>query len=228
MIRCRTILILIVILGFSLGHNLQGQQLKKVISGIVTDRQTSKPIPYVYVLSSIDGTVTNDRGKFSVGVKSRDAIHFSHVGYNKHYIRLVGIADDTVNVNLAPRERMLDEVTINSFYTIDVFKNQLLNHQLILTTEEVNAKNNLDNIKVQYLSGYRPAMNAYENYRAFIAGPQPVTFFTTGPSGGLFRAIKSLSKTNSDLVLPAPISPLSADSLWLKKNLLESDSIPDH
>jgi carboxypeptidase-like protein len=218
----------IVILGFGIGHILQGQELKKRIHGIVIDTQTSKPIPYVYVLSSIDGTVTNDRGQFSVGVKSRDAIHFSHVGYDKHFVRLVGIADDTVNVNLAPRERMLDEVTINSFYTIDVFKNQLLKHRLIPTTEEANAKNNLANIKVQYLSGYRPSMNAYENYRAFIAGPQPVIFFSTGPSGGLVKAMKSWSNTNSTHVLPAPISTFSQDSLWLNKTTIEVDSIPDH
>jgi len=218
-------MIFTVMVGLCIGHNLHSQDLIRSIHGVVTDAQTFKPIPYVYVFTSVDGTVTTFEGLFSIMAQNKDIINFSHIGYNQSAFQLASDLTDSVRVILIPRKRILDEVVIHDYPTLDFLKKQVLEIRVIPTVEEINAENNMVNSKMIYLSGYRPNMNDYDNYRAFMEGPQEVSFFSTNPSKGLLRDLKNFSKKRSALRLrPAYYSPLT-DSLWLNQTILKRDSI---
>jgi len=218
-------IVFILILCFSIGPNLYGQELKRSVYGIVTDARTFKPIPYVYVLTSLEGAVTNIEGLFSIWAQDKDTIRFSHIGYHQTAFSLVSNLTDSVRVILIPREKILDEVVIHDYPALDFFKKQVLETRVIPPVGQINAENNLNNAKMYYLSGYRPSMNAYDNYWVFMEGPQPVTFFSSNPSKGLFRAIKNFSKNNSSYNFRPSVLYPNTDPLWLKQNLYVPDSL---
>ncbi|MBK8368605.1 MAG: carboxypeptidase-like regulatory domain-containing protein [Bacteroidetes bacterium] len=74
--KCCILLISIIILSF------QGFS-QNVIKGIITQPDSTTPIPFVYVINSTTGhgQMSDGNGKFSIIANDRDSIIFSFVGY---------------------------------------------------------------------------------------------------------------------------------------------------
>jgi len=51
------------------------------ISACILDSETHKPVELVAVGSSIDNTITNSEGEFTLKTNSSDSIHLYRVGY---------------------------------------------------------------------------------------------------------------------------------------------------
>ncbi len=88
-----------------------------VVSGVVTDASTRRPIPYVTVqfAGSSIGMSTTDNGKYSISTdKSYDHIKITFVGYKDAVLPVVVGKSQVVNIKLFPEATSLTGVTIKS------------------------------------------------------------------------------------------------------------------
>ena len=110
------------------------QQKKRVIqlSGIILeeDSTSGRPIPgvHVYVPKAGRGTTTNGMGFFSMPVLENDEIIISAVGYNRQHFTVPANSKEyeTIVVTMVQDTTFLQEVTIMSFPTEEVFKQAVL------------------------------------------------------------------------------------------------------
>jgi hypothetical protein len=110
------------------------QQKKRVIqlSGFVLeeDSVSGRPIPgvHVYVPKAGRGTTTNGMGFFSMPVLENDEIIISAVGYNRQHFTVPANSKEyeTIVVTMVQDTTFLQEVTIMSFPTEEVFKQAVL------------------------------------------------------------------------------------------------------
>jgi hypothetical protein len=115
-------------------NSLFAQQKKRVIqlSGIVLeeDSVSGRPIPgvHVYVQKAGRGTTTNGMGFFSMPVLENDEIIISAVGYNRQRFTVPVNSKEyeTIVVTMVQDTTFLQEVTIMSFPTEEVFKQAVL------------------------------------------------------------------------------------------------------
>lgn len=91
-----------------------GQLLFAQTKGVVVDKVSRQPISYVSIYAKIGdkvfGTMTNDKGEFSVDF-SFQALLFSHISYEKIEITKSELRD---SVYLIPTTTMLTEVVVSS------------------------------------------------------------------------------------------------------------------
>jgi TonB-linked SusC/RagA family outer membrane protein len=85
---------------------------QQLITGTVVDEPTKEPIPGVNILikGSINGTITDIDGNFSITVNPEDVLIFSFVGYTPKSVKV----DNNTNlkVSLAPDMQNLDELIV--------------------------------------------------------------------------------------------------------------------
>lgn len=89
-----------------------------LVSGKVTDKETGDPIPSVSVVikGTSTGTITNIDGRYEVEVpSSQSVLVFSFIGMATQEI-VVG-TQSTINVDLAPDMKMLDEIVVVGYGT---------------------------------------------------------------------------------------------------------------
>ena len=106
--------LLIIIISFIFPSFLLAQ--KVTVSGIVSDPD-GLPIDlaYVQVKGSMNGTMTNEKGKYSLGIAKRDSVTlvFSCMGYSKSEVSIQDPQEDIVlNVRLRTQSYELESVTI--------------------------------------------------------------------------------------------------------------------
>ena len=114
--------------------SLFAQQKKRVIqlSGVVLEEDSvmGRPLPgvHVYVPKAGRGTTTNGMGFFSMPVLENDEIIISAVGYNRQYFTVPANSKEyeTIVVTMVQDTTFLQEVTIMSFPTEEVFKQAVL------------------------------------------------------------------------------------------------------
>jgi hypothetical protein len=86
------------------------------IEGQVVDAQTKKPVPYanVYEVSSLQGTLTDDNGHYSLKIinKEADSLRASLLGYRQVTKPVVRGRVQTINFELYPQNENLPEVVI--------------------------------------------------------------------------------------------------------------------
>ena len=165
---------------------------EKTVYGAIKDSGTLYPIAFVTVLSSQAGTSTNIEGFFSINVSVDDSIQLSHVNYRTKTLLLQDVGDSLV-IYLQPKNVLLEEIVIRGLPAEEKLKNEILASRIRLSREETNATINIVNSHLLFLSGYRPALDSYENFQLYIAGPQDATFFSTNPSRGLSQVFKNIS-----------------------------------
>ena len=115
-------------------NSVFAQQKKRVIqlSGIVLeeDSVSGRAIPgvHVYVPKAGRGTTTNGMGFFSMPVLENDEIIISAVGYNRQHFKVPANSKEyeTIVVTMVQDTTFLQEVTIMSFPTEEVFKQAVL------------------------------------------------------------------------------------------------------
>lgn len=114
-------LLLFLIIGpaTSRSHASDSPASKRLITGVVVDRETQTALSQVAVVAvgSNIGTVTNADGEFSLKLTSEelaDGLKFTHVGYMNYLLgaERVDAARGRIEVSMVPTAHLMGEVTI--------------------------------------------------------------------------------------------------------------------
>ncbi len=91
-----------------------GTEVFTEVSGIVTDRKTGEPIPFVnvWIKGTMYGTMTNVDGGFILSASFGDTIRFSAVGYAKSQELITKNTKYPLNIRLNPEVQKIKEVTV--------------------------------------------------------------------------------------------------------------------
>ncbi|MBL7111225.1 MAG: carboxypeptidase-like regulatory domain-containing protein [Bacteroidales bacterium] len=86
------------------------------ISGIVTNSETLKPLPYtnIRILNKSLGTISNQQGRFIIRLPVEfrsDTLTFSYLGFKKQILPLGQVTTDSIIISLQPEVYELKEVT---------------------------------------------------------------------------------------------------------------------
>jgi len=81
--------LLILFLGF-LGISQETQEETQIFSAIVVNAQSDRPLESVHIvnLNKVFGTITNNKGEFSISASVNDTIYFSYLGFKSQKIRV--------------------------------------------------------------------------------------------------------------------------------------------
>lgn len=91
---------------------------KKTVTGVVTDKETSEPLPGVTVVveGTTTGTITDFNGNYSISVEDENAtLAFSYIGYTSQSIAIKSIAmkgESIINVQLSSEVMNLGELIV--------------------------------------------------------------------------------------------------------------------
>ena len=112
----------------------------RVISGTVTEAETSEPLPGASILikGTRTGTYTDIDGKFSIEIPSDDAtLEISYIGFQQQSIRIDG-KTDKYDVELLPDANMLEEMVVIGYSSKK--KENLLGAVSTATVDDVNMR----------------------------------------------------------------------------------------
>lgn len=93
--------------------NVEQQQTKRTITGIVITGDTNEPAigVTVYLRNSTTGTITDANGRYSITVEGLGGVlEFSYIGFKKQEVALVGQTE--INITLIPDAEELEEVVV--------------------------------------------------------------------------------------------------------------------
>ena len=95
-----------------------GYAQEVALTGVVTDASDGSTIPGVTVVikGTTTGTVTDIDGKYSLKVKSGDAIVFSYVGYTSQEVAYAG--QKTLDISLATGVKSLNELVVIGYGSV--------------------------------------------------------------------------------------------------------------
>ncbi len=81
--------LLIFFLGF-LGIAQETQEETQIFTAIVVNAQSERPLESVHIvnLNKVFGTITNNKGEFSISASVNDTIYFSYLGFKSQKIRV--------------------------------------------------------------------------------------------------------------------------------------------
>jgi hypothetical protein len=113
----------------------QAGEDKVQLSGYILNNEDSAPIPGVHVMNNRSriGTISDEKGFFSMAMNRADTILFSAVGYQTHTLVLdasARAASQLVQIKLSPRTYELQEVDVRAIPTEDNFKKDFLSLKL--------------------------------------------------------------------------------------------------
>ena len=112
----------------------------RVISGTVTEAETSEPLPGASILikGTRTGTYTDIDGKFSIEIPFDDAtLEISYIGFQQQSIRIDG-KTDKYDVELLPDANMLEEMVVIGYSSKK--KENLLGAVSTATVDDVNMR----------------------------------------------------------------------------------------
>lgn len=95
-------------------------QAQSTVSGIVTDQDTGRPVPYVSIFLQGDqsyGVMSNEEGMYRFSIppgRSADKIVFSSLGYQTVFVPISALRDSVKNVSMQKSFIELDEVIVIS------------------------------------------------------------------------------------------------------------------
>jgi hypothetical protein len=198
--------ILAILVGGAL-NSAFAQQKKRVIqlSGVVLEEDSisGRPLPgvHVYVPKAGRGTTTNGMGFFSMPVLENDELIISAVGYNRQHFTVPANSKEyeTIVVTMVQDTTFLQEVTIMSFPTEEVFKQAVL--ALNVPMDNGIDKRNFNEELMALMLKTTP-MDGYSNQRYYLdqwansanAKFQPVT----NPFLNVFNWAKFFSQMKKD------------------------------
>ncbi|WP_287641662.1 SusC/RagA family TonB-linked outer membrane protein [Bacteroides sp.] len=80
------------------------------VTGVVTDAMGPLPGVSIIVKGTTTGTVSNEKGKYTISAKVGDWLEFSFIGYSSKKVK-VG-SQHVINVNMEEDSKMLDELVV--------------------------------------------------------------------------------------------------------------------
>lgn len=93
---------------------MTNQPLVSQTKGIIVDKETRQPVPYVSIYTKngdkVFGTMSNEQGGFSIDF-SFQSLFFSHINYEKAEIKKLNLGD---TIYLVPSTVILNEIVVNN------------------------------------------------------------------------------------------------------------------
>jgi hypothetical protein len=173
----------IFVIGYSAGFSQNHKQLIQ-FSGVVVDKGTLKPIPYVVLMikTSSHGTICDNNGYFSFVAQPNDTIEFASIGYKTNSYKIPDTLTDRVAlIHLMDKDTtLLKSVTIYPWPTREAFKQAFLSLNLPdndLDRAKKNlalaqAKARMEGIPMDAQANYMNAMQQEYN-KLYYAGQLP-------------------------------------------------------
>ena len=196
-----------------------------LLEGWILDKEELTPVHFAHIVKSEKAIeATSLHAKFSLMVSPHDTLVISHIGYKKHVFvvpEATQLRLDTT-IFMTKDTTFLQEVKIHGLPTEKEFKRQMMATDG-LTKELIYAQNNISQSQQWYKYGVVPKMDALDNYRTFMKGPQSVVFFATNSSMGLGTALKKAFTSQNITFLPKrsvtfkESTPLFMDVKFTKK-----------
>ena len=143
-----------------------GQRTDRFLfSGIVVNsNHTKEVIPQVHILHKKGlGTITNNKGYFSIYVNNNDSLVFNHIGYNAHTIVVEATTLGNNYIFLKPDTIKIKEVEVFPFQNYVEFTRLFINMPIRYDQEIFNAESNIALCLYQARSGTSIEGNA-EDY----------------------------------------------------------------
>lgn len=181
------------VLLFLYGYHATAQNSSVSVSGQVFDQQTQVPIPFVHILGRRTQSISDSNGNFSILVKKGDTLTFTHINFERYSIQISKVPERTIPIYLKKKENIMQEIIIRDYLPEEELKQEMINHVVKYSAEEVNALYNVEFSTILYKKGYVPEMNSLDNFKNYIKEPQGVTLFSSDPSKGIIKSIKKLT-----------------------------------
>ncbi len=226
------ILLLALLPAIFIGNKLLaqvGEADSLIVIGQVLENESYTGLPFAHIAINNWATTTDFKGVFKARIKATDTLSVSYVGYKT---KLVIVPEDIsspvfeTKVLLEKDTIMMKDAEISMLpSSIEAFKQAILS--LELTDQEYkNVEKNMTALTQQVLiyDYNKYTMDAAENQRAAMAGPQSFNFM------GVLKKVKDAltdpNKNKDDELLPPPIyyeepgvpAPSKADSLLIQKS----------
>lgn len=166
------------------------------LNGVLLDSVSQQPIPSAHIWTKHFKTSSNANGSFFLLIQPEDSIHISHVSYNSKIVALQTLRNSAlVKILMTQRIIVLDAVDIHRVVSEDDFKKKIIETPITKSEEEQNAEANMAALNYYIRSIPQVGMNANENYREYMKGPQGVTIFSSNGQRGLIKAIRDVIKS---------------------------------
>jgi len=183
------------------------QQESFILSGRILDAKSKLPISIAILKKGGQLVITNATGEFKVNAKPGDHLVISHIAYHPAiYVVGTGMAS-SLEILLEEKVVNLSEVEVNAFISEERFKQEILLAVPKYDYESKLAVRNLQAIRKIVPLGYSYDFSSYNTLLKNAKSVHEVSFFSSNPSVGLFKAIRQIGsrKTIKD-VPPLPIN----------------------
>lgn len=177
------------LLGLTCTLKAQNGEEKVKLSGVVIDAQTLTPLPYANISrNDIQGTTTDENGRFTIKVNSDDTIEVTYVGYQKHVLNHQEKENNYLIVYMEPMVSMLQEIEVLFLPTEEEFKERI--EALQPTKQHIHALNNISLTRLYAEAIAEPVDRPFLNH-PYIGSPSDFTFFSSKGQQGITRFIRS-------------------------------------
>lgn len=102
--------------------NMHGQTM---VSGVVTDRASGRPLPHVSIIAEGEKihTVTNDDGRFTLKTAQKPQyVQLTHIGYKTLRHRLAGGTTEGLQLTMTPSSVQLSEVIVSADEPLQIIR----------------------------------------------------------------------------------------------------------
>lgn len=200
-----------------------------LVIGQVLEAESYTGLPFAHIAVKERATTTDFKGIFKIRVSSADTVSVSYVGYKTQQLIIpVGVASPVFETKLVLQKDtiMMENADITVLPgSIEKFKQAILSLELS-DQEYKNVEKNMAALTQQVLiyDYNKYSMDAAENQRAAMAGPQPFNFM------GVLRKVRDAlvdpNQKKEDLPTPPPVyydvpalqETAPADSLLIQKS----------
>lgn len=182
--------VLKVILFFAMVLNFCNafSQSKVEVVGLVIDKETKEPIPFVHIYtpSLSQGTATNEQGTFLININPLDTLIFSSVGFDKYRFTLTPSEirnryEITIELNF--KTYQLETVNVTAFKNYESFKKAIV---------DLNVPNEMKGFKLNI-----PSDGIYQKNGNSTLTPD---ISITSPISALYNAFSKEAKEKRKLV----------------------------
>lgn len=148
-------------------HSLSAQ---KIIEGVVVDKTSKQPVPYVHVFltSGISGTITDLNGEFSISVGSvkNDSLKFSSIGYKTKKLPVKNFTDQQLAIELEE-----DRVLLPGFVVHELSAKEFI--RKCVTKIPNNYNQGISSAKAFYWSSVRHKDTYTDFYEGYLSLSKP-------------------------------------------------------
>ncbi len=111
--------VLVLFLFYGYSQDNRRNQNSKTITAIVVNAQTDSPLESVHVvnLNKVTGTITNQKGEFSIPAEVNDTLYFSFLGFKSQKVRITNdmFRFSDTKISLTELAYALEEVIVRPY-----------------------------------------------------------------------------------------------------------------